>query len=267
MQAIHSGSLIYAIESRIVTLSLSLLLRILFAQYFTAKMFENIIGYMHRLQFVHYHITVVHPDAKSYLLMQESMQYCAKSHGIVVSPAIDFIEANLTTYLRSIIDVKNSGKIGKGRQPERFDYIEYNGGLSKSSDYSTHLSLFAEVLKDDGIIGMTYFTKNIHERVIRQQIAAMNQTAFIPFSYEAKRLIKLYLEVHNMEFLSKDEELLIYLGGEPAQRRHPPSSLNDLVPPEHWNGFTREEVKSMLSTANLIDSAWMPTAYSHPYRK
>lgn len=35
----------------------------------------------------------------------------------------------------------------------RFDYIEYNGGISLSEMYSNHLNLFRSMLSPNGVIG------------------------------------------------------------------------------------------------------------------
>lgn len=225
-------------------------------------MVESVLGYFHRAQFPHYRISIVLNSPQSILTVQESIQYCGKLSGIAgISNHIEYIESDLTDFLKGLIDQNKNSINGK----HEFDYIEFNGGLSKSPDYSKQLQYFQELLSKDGVLGLTYFTKNKHEIAIRNQLRLSNPSAFKPFSYEAKRFIQVYLETHGMDFLTKDEELIMFLGGEPAQRKYPASSVTDLVPPHNWTSFSREEVIRALTTSKLSASAWVPTAYSHPY--
>jgi hypothetical protein len=225
-------------------------------------MVENVVGYFHRIQFTHFKVVVVSKNSASIINMKESIHYCGRLKGITTLSNIDFYESELVDYLNRVV-AQNKDIHAR----LLFDFIEYNGGISKSADYMNHLVLLRQVLAEDGALGMTYFTKNKHEDFIRKQLNNINQTAFIPFSFETKRFIQLYLETHGLEILSKDEELIIFLGGEPAQRKYPPSSTVDLVPAEKWTPFSKEEVMNILSASGMAASAWIPTAYSHPYGK
>jgi hypothetical protein len=166
---------------------------------------------------------------------------------------------DLVTFLHGVVNTFSRSRF--------FDFIEYNGGISIDSKYKHHLELFHKVLTPTGVIGLTYFTKNIHEKSIKSQVNSRNLTHFIPFSIEKKRFILQYLRFHNLDFVLDDKQLLIFLGTEPLERQIPPKSASEVISSVNWVAFRKDEVSEVLSSMDFSPVSWIPTAYTNPYRK
>jgi hypothetical protein len=58
------------------------------------------------------------------------------------------------------------------------------------------------------VVGTTFFSKNIHQELISQLVASLEEEAQPPFSIQPRRIVKEYLKERNLGFLTKDEELV-----------------------------------------------------------
>lgn len=81
-------------------------------------------------------------DFHLYITIIEEIRLC---HPLVAFPDLSnnlFLEhASIETFAEAL---KNRGK---------FDYIEYNGGVSLTDHYRRHLKIFQDLLSPEGIIG------------------------------------------------------------------------------------------------------------------
>lgn len=123
--------------------------RFLFAEYFDRRLIFNLLGYFSRKKFRNFEIVVVHRDPQFMVSIQNSIQSCLALIDFE-SSLLHFEVSDLTFYLERFLK-ENSELPSK-----KFDYIEYNGGISMDPSFRTHLNLFSGALSADGVIGRVY---------------------------------------------------------------------------------------------------------------
>lgn len=238
--------------------------RFLFASYFNPKIIYNLIGFFDRTGFTAYEIVVV-ADESVLNEIKNTLQACSlglKNKHV----SITYSSVTAAEYLRTAL-AKRMFHTPATMNAVLFDYIEYNGAMSVSSNYETELADFKQLLQPKGVIGMTYFAKNHHVDKIRKATSAKNTSALAPFSLENSRFIKSYLELNGMSFLTKDQALLLYLGAESSPSPHCPVNVDMVAPSVDWKGYSQSEVLNMLEQQGLRVVTWMPRAYAHPFGK
>jgi len=171
--------------------------RILFAEYFNDKNIYNLIGFKRRYQIIKsMEIVIITNDDRSTNIL-ETIIRCGYS-----TKEIKIINKSLDDYLKNT------------NPSQLFDYIEYFGGISKSTNYKSHLHSFQKLLNTNGVIGLTYFTKNIHQMKIKTLLESSNSSFHYPFSYESQRLVVQYLEDNGLRLFTKDSDLHNFLAGD-----------------------------------------------------
>ena len=152
------------------------------------------------------------------------------------------------------------------REESRFDYIEYNGGLSKSSNPDQELAALQRLLHPEtGVLGLTYFTHNHHTTRVRALVDARNTSFMAPFSLEATRLVHAYLDQHKLRLFKTDRELVTHLGGEEEEWMNVRYKQDQLVPRVQWRSYTKPQALRLIAKAGLDVSSWVPTAYANPF--
>lgn len=238
--------------------------RVLFAEYFEPEMIYNLLGVFQREKFGFYEIIIVSEDIEKINLIKENINYCGQKLEIKFGKVV-YKTLSLKDYLNTTVKSLKT----KGVKTQLFDYIEYNGGISISDQYSTQLSNFNLLLKPKkGVIGLTYFSSNQHVKTIRTLLQQRNPNTFVPFSVEASRFIKTYLELHNLKSLSKDPQLIAFLGGEAVETGFVATDESILIDNRvNWRGWTQNEVLNMLEEVGFRVLSWVPTAYSRPFEE
>ena len=237
--------------------------RFLFAQFFNPEMVFNLIGSLEKEDILSYEIVVVSPDATLIQFMKDTLQMtCAgELEEEVSSQQVQYVQMLLMPFL-------GSRKRMQTPAPPAFDYIEYNGGMSMdAAGCRSHLLGLRQILHDDGVIGMTYFSSNSHVDAVRALLRGQNKLFFFPFSLERNRLIQQYLVDHKLEKHKKDWELVALMGGErhAFRRSYVPHSLLELEAAVNWTTYSQSEVVRIVGEQGLRVVSWIPTAYSHPY--
>lgn len=102
---------------------------------------------------------------------------------------------------------------------------------------------------------------------LKELISRANHSNLVPFSIEAKNIIRNYFDLHNLKAFHNDRELLWMLGAEPVERIIPPKRIDELMPAKSCIWFSRVEVRNIMSDAGLHIAAWIPTGYTNPYGK
>lgn len=100
----------------------------------------------------------------------------------VIYPVV-FIEMSLGTYVQTSLskianDKKKKKKTSKDDSP-LFDFIEYNGGISLDPLYQSNLRGLGQLLEEEGAIGVTYFTRNVHREAIKTMVTFSSLFCFI----------------------------------------------------------------------------------------
>ena len=279
----------------------TMIFRVLFAEYFNLKMVMNLISYSTARMNGQIDITLVSSDAAKLKEFKDTWQLCTPNNTIKVhvyqynSLATWLSEYRAALELQATTKNKSTGSDSRSTVTlPLFDYIEYNGGPSLSHHLQEELAGFQNVLASDGVLGITYFTQNIHV----QNIVHMHQDANVPnidtdfrahvfpdngyaadgninsaYPSSMYRLVKSYLDYHNMNNLAQDEQLVVFLaqlaastavktandGDGNAEKARPGNSLLNS------KAFTQTEIKDLLRSANFSTGSWLPTAYSNPY--
>lgn len=227
--------------------------KVLFAEYFTANIVFSFIGTMEKLQFKNYEITLLSTNQGLLSQVKEQFAACASYLALKVAVKIFYLQQSLEEY--------SAGE-------KRFDFIEYNGGLSKSNNYMQHLSKLKDMLTDKGVIGVTYFTDNKHVSEVRHLLDVRNHSAHVPFSVDPLHLITGYLELNDLNIFKEDGEIITLLGGEQYRRINPPQNVSNLFfPVKPWKTLSRSETENILSNAGLKISSRLPTAYANPFEE
>lgn len=225
-------------------------------------MVYNLLSQLKSKQISNYEIIIVTPDTKLIANMKETLSITCSSvtnsyHldkliyvNSFLSHYIDKIKKKIstTTTTSSIVKVVNDMK----NLHYKFDFIEYNGGLSMNPNSNVrHLIGLNDLLHENGVIGITYFTKNKHVDNIKKLLLSQNNTYFLPFSLERNRFIQQYLIDNNMNSFINDHELIASLGGErhAYERNYIPHKVMDLEQTVEWKTFTQIEVTAMIESA------------------
>jgi hypothetical protein len=244
---------IYAGDTRKI-FSDSVTYKVLFAEYFSPAMVYSLIGNMENLGFKNYEITVVTPSEGLKLLIGERIRSCTGYYRFMSTVKINYIIQSLEEFGSKLSNSK------------RFDYIEYNGGLSKSVSYAQHLRILKSMLTSKGVIGVTYFTDNKHVHATRHLLSNRNHSAHLPFSVDPAYLLEGYLDLNGLSGFKNDIELLTLLGGEVYPGSSPPLRISDLkLPPTEWKLFGRSEVERVIHQEGLKVVSRLPTAYASPF--
>lgn len=93
----------------------------------------------------------------------------------------------------------------------KFDYIEYNGGMSRSASYLKDLGSLEGILATDGVIGVTALAANKHVRDIQALLQSRNTSVHKPFSEEAARLVRQYFKTNGLNIRASDDDELTFL--------------------------------------------------------
>jgi len=228
--------------------------RFLFAEHFRPAMVYNLIGELQRRGLTDVEIVVVSPDALTISLMQQRIKDCKPLLSSPIQPG------SLTFHSMSILQYASLRDVGL------FDFIEYNGGLSKAIDPDQELAALKELLHTDtGVLGLTYFTHNHHTTRVRALVDARNTSFMVPFSLEATRLVHAYLDQHKLGLFKSDQELVIHLGGEEEEWTNVRYKQDHLVPRVQGRSLTKSQALTLITKAGLAVSSWVPTAYANPF--
>ena len=143
--------------------------------------------------------------------------------------------------------------------------------MSASPLYREHLRLMTEFLVPDGAVGITFYTKNIHQEVIANLIENREQETLVPFSLQPKRTARMHLKSSRaMEFLAEDDALIGFLAGDmdgylDMRAKHGKRQRKQYFNRKGLTGkaLTRTEVVNALSTAGLHVSGEPPSLCCH----
>eukprot|EP01038_Epipyxis_sp_PR26KG_P005866 gene5866-8090_t len=142
---------IYNGESKKVTTSKPF--RILFAEFFHPSAVYNLIGHLERNALYDVEVWIVHPLGSHLTNLLDKIQICSAKLSIIRHIKIKTIPHTLDEFLEQ--SVRKIRRLQENKQevnPNKyyFDYIEYNGGLSRSPNATNHLKLMFDLLKDSG---------------------------------------------------------------------------------------------------------------------
>jgi len=226
-------------------------------------MVYNLLGQLHRAKITDFVIEIVSPLAalrEEYLRWTEA---CREYVAAAPKQQVFFRLATLQEYV-----AKANSSTTQVPSDLLFDYIEYNGGLSKAAHPEEELAALTGLLRGDtGVLGLTYFTHNHHTTRLHALVDGRNATFMAPFSLEATRLVHAYLEQHKLGQFKKDRELVALLGGEESESSLLRTSVDQAVPRVQWRTLTRGETRLMLAAAGLVEVSRLPTAYTSPFGK
>ena len=113
--------------------------KVLFAVYFSPDMVLSLLGNFETLSFKNYEITIVTPLEDVMTQIDETYMKCAETYTTSEKKKVKYFIQSLDEFGATF----RSGSI-------RFDYVEYNGGLSKSSSYIQHLKILKSLLTPKG---------------------------------------------------------------------------------------------------------------------
>ena len=136
----------------------------------------------------------------------------------------------------------------------------------------SHLNGFQKILKSDGVIGLTYFTKNVHQMKLKRLLDNRNDSFHYPFSYESHRLVSQYLDDNGLHIFRKDRDLHMFLAGDIhgiLQYNKIALNPNEKYSRKPTEGlvFTQREIIDIINKCNLEVKAWIPSAFSQPYQE
>ena len=227
-------------------------LRFLFAEYFHPEMLFNLLGQLQRLAIQDFEVIVVSADAKKMEAIKMRLASCRSEMRSDQLAKVKFMTKSLSVFAT--------------KTKEKFNYIEYNAGLSKSPNPEIELAVLSDLLiEGNGVIGLTYFARNHHVTRLHELIDTRAPLHMVPFSLEASRTVRNYLDQHKLGFLKQDRELMAHLGGELEQSRLALYKASQQQFRVHWQVFSQSEVEAMCSTAGLQIASWLPTAYARPF--
>ena len=230
-------------------------LRFLFAEHFHPEMLFNLLGQLQRLAIQDFEVVVVTPDSATINIIQDRLQACRLAVSIEVSQKVAFHEESILAFAAD-----------RGLDAPLYNYIEYNAGISKAAEPEAELSaVSALLLPGTGVMGLTYFTRNHHVHRLRSLVDKRNLTAMIPFSLEATRLVRTYLDQHRMGALKDDHELVTHLGGEADRFTNVRYKLSEAVPRAAWRVYSQSEVVELAAGVGLNVASWVPSAYAKPF--
>jgi hypothetical protein len=253
-------------------------LRILFAEHFNERLVYNLIGFVQRNPALTVDVVIVSPKDDIEQTIRNSMTAC----GVTVSPRslrLSYHRSSLRDYLLE----------WRRKNLSPFNYIEYNNGVMISSTTSStsaeeieskidvpevdldsesvsELSLLREALADDnGILGLTYFSKNTHQERLFRLLRNRDENVHDPFSKHPEHLVGAYLDAHGMGFLKEDDQLMHFFGGRVGENNYRSMPENANWTMSLGEAFSQSEMEALLRRHGMEIRAWFPTAYSHPY--
>mmetsp|Transcript_25503 Transcript_25503/g.37637 ORF Transcript_25503/g.37637 Transcript_25503/m.37637 type:complete len:1617 (-) Transcript_25503:131-4981(-) len=215
--------------------------RILFAEHFNFRNLLYLIGFAHGNNLEHkLQITVLTSQSELKQALKQRVELCL--HKSLILDHVTFIDLRngqrFSDALRGDAD---------GSTDNYYDYVEYNGGMSLSSEYSQHLNDLKTLIGSRGVIGITYYTKNIVQESLRRVVQQRNMTAHIPLSDNPINLVKGYLKAHDLVDYTKDAGLVAALAdGECVS-------------------YSKSDVESIVQGLNFKILSWIPTARMSPY--
>ena len=222
---------------------------VLFAEYFNPRMLYNLIGAAARRINSRIKIIVVRNNAADVQLMKDTIAECGSS-----ARTVEFITAPLRDFLASW-----------GSKPElEFDLVEYNAGVNLSPTYMTDLALLHKVLAHDGVIGLTYFTANVHQETLAKLISKQLEEAHVPFSLRAEYLMTQYLEHHGLTNLKKDRALFAFFGGDLDRNMYNTDRRNATKLQSH-RVFNQSAITELLTRMQFKAVSWIPSSFAKPF--
>jgi hypothetical protein len=230
--------------------------RFLFAEHFHPEMALNLLGQLQRQGALDFEMVVLTPDDAVEAFIRDRFAMCGR---LLEGDIVDKVNIVNVTVLRYAAQHQASGGA-------LFDYIEYNGGLSRADDPSAELRALRGLLHDSGgAVGLSYFSTNHHVTRLRNMVDSREKMFMVPFSLEATRLVKAYLAQHKLGHLAEDHELVVHLGGEAALSEHVLYRADQAVPRVQWRTYSQAEAVHLVEEAGFEVASWVPTAYSRPF--
>lgn len=242
---------------------------------------KSILGFAKKNSNILFEFVVVSPNANMEAYIHTSMEVC--EHKALANVNMEFIQSTLLEYLQNIHTHIHTPTHTHTRKHtyvhtharKKYNYIEYYGGINIHNSTHTHtqeLNLMNDVLSDThGVIGLTYFTKNIHTqnmfKLLQQQHTNTSISTHPPFSQQAFYSIHTYLDTYKMSFLKEDEMLMHFFD---ARRQKPvadPTHAQKRLGLSLGIPYSQHEVEKLVKDAGYEVHAWFPTAYSHPFGK
>ena len=222
-------------------------IKVLFAEYFNPKMIYALIGAMKRphLQTIvtELEIVVLTPFYELIVEIREHVSICELVD-------IKFIHG----HIEDIFDNPKLQKEMISQYNNFFNYIEFYGPDGGSESTSRQLELLNNWLDPTGVIGYSFYTKNIHVDNLHRMLKNRNTFAHNPFSVEAYRLVTGYLTyTKDLAFLNKDTVLIKFLST---------LHLGNIS-----NAFSNAEVKDIVTNAGMQVVSMFPTAFANPFGK
>ena len=124
--------------------------------------------------------------------------------------------------------------------------------------------MLESALSSNGVLGLTYFTANYHQRMLFSLLSERNKAAHPPFSTQPEHTIITYLRTHSLEFLKDDPQFMDFFGARAHDfvylfRRDYYDNI------EVGSPITELQLINFIESSNLEIKSWFPTAYSHPF--
>jgi hypothetical protein len=233
---------------------------ILFANYFNERNIYSLIGYFQTSKLIfNIDITILSNNINLINKIKEKLNQCNNNKFLNSSTIINF------NYINNDIISYSKLYIGKF-----YDYVEYNNGISLNSKeiVNIHLNIFHNLLYNDGIIGLTYYTNNKHinqiKNILQKYIISDNNNN--NNKLYLKDIIKKYFNNNGLEIFNNDNQLiefiLQYILIDISSISNKDSNI---VTNNNYNIYLMNEIEDLLIQSNLQVLAWLPTSYSHPY--
>ena len=255
--------------------------RVLFAEYFNPKMVLNLISYASTRMNKQIDITVVSSDNEKLATLRNMLRTCVPENGVNTHI---YNYSSLSLWLQDYrvalekqaqvekIELSFSGYPNDGPEAALpfFDYIEYNGGPNESEHLEAEFAGFQNVLAADGVLGITYFTRNMHVanilNTVRDAIIARNDITAPHVTHNdetlAKKLIQSYLNYQGFSSLAIDQTLVSFLAKAAVNNA---LRATGNVPRHPGVFYTQNELENLLQNWNFTAGAWLPSGYSQPY--
>jgi hypothetical protein len=219
--------------------------RVLFGQFFNAK---NVYTFLKQLiehpQGDKVEIYVLSPSQQMKNDVERHIEFCLKDHpGYKARAAMSGDHG--------VIHLDSLGEAGEAGV--KYDYIEYNGGMSRGSTYKSDIAYLRDRLVSDGVIGVTAFSHNKHVREIQRLVEQRNQSAHKPFSSEPFRLARDYLSAVGLTARAKKDVDLIYFLGSDSDSERPRRT------------YTKGSLVKDLADSGLEVVSFLSSALAAPY--
>jgi hypothetical protein len=238
--------------------------RVLFAEYVNMKSVLVLLAYAFGSFEGNVEITVLTADVEVINSIKQTVRDCSKPHYLKM---VNFIDVDLDTYITQRLTVPAARTM--------FDYIEYYGGLSLDPKKAEeHIPSLQTLLAPDGVIGITFFAKNIHQSTIHSMVENRIGNAMIPFSQQTNRIVEHYFKLHNLHWniVEQDTQLVRFLAHDVrglVSRLSFEANTSSLAVPfvDDGKAYHLREVESLLKKWGYRVRATFPTAFSRPYEE